>query len=117
MRLTPFGKQVRVARMDHGITLKEMAEALSISSPLLSSIELGERKLTKTVIDHTVLFFRKKGLSDTELVIIRDAGEMTLTQVEVDNLGFEERGFIAAFARKLSEGEQIPLAFSEWIKK
>lgn len=41
--LTPLGKELRKLRMDKGIMLKDMADALGITSSYLSAIEFGKR--------------------------------------------------------------------------
>jgi transcriptional regulator with XRE-family HTH domain len=41
--MTPFGEKMRKLRADRGITLKQMSEALGISSAYLSALEHGKR--------------------------------------------------------------------------
>ena len=41
--MTPFGAKLRELRKARGITLKEMAESLEISSAYLSALEHGKR--------------------------------------------------------------------------
>jgi transcriptional regulator with XRE-family HTH domain len=41
--MTPFGARVRALRTAHGVTLKEMAAELQISSAYLSALEHGKR--------------------------------------------------------------------------
>lgn len=41
--MTPFGEKLRVLRAARGATLKEMAEAIGVSSAYLSSLEHGRR--------------------------------------------------------------------------
>jgi transcriptional regulator with XRE-family HTH domain len=41
--VTPFGDRMRKLRSERGITLKEMAEALGVSSAYLSALEHGKR--------------------------------------------------------------------------
>jgi transcriptional regulator with XRE-family HTH domain len=41
--MTPFGVKVRSLRTAHGVTLKEMAAELQISSAYLSALEHGKR--------------------------------------------------------------------------
>ncbi len=41
--MTPFGDRMRKLRAERGITLKEMAEALGVSSAYLSALEHGKR--------------------------------------------------------------------------
>lgn len=41
--MTPFGDRMRRLRADHGVTLKDMAEAIGVSSAYLSALEHGKR--------------------------------------------------------------------------
>lgn len=41
--MTPFGDRMRRLRAERGITLKEMADALGVSSAYLSALEHGKR--------------------------------------------------------------------------
>jgi transcriptional regulator with XRE-family HTH domain len=41
--MTPFGAKVRSLRAQHNVTMKDMAEALQISSAYLSALEHGRR--------------------------------------------------------------------------
>ena len=41
--MTPFGERMRKLRTERGVTLKEMAEAIGVSSAYLSALEHGKR--------------------------------------------------------------------------
>jgi transcriptional regulator with XRE-family HTH domain len=41
--MTPFGERMRKLRAERGVTLKEMAEAVGVSSAYLSALEHGKR--------------------------------------------------------------------------
>jgi len=41
--MTPFGERMRKLRTERGVTLKDMAEALGVSSAYLSALEHGKR--------------------------------------------------------------------------
>lgn len=41
--MTPFGDRMRKLRAERGVTLKDMAEALGVSSAYLSALEHGKR--------------------------------------------------------------------------
>ena len=41
--MTPFGDQMRKLRSERGVTLKEMADAIGVSSAYLSALEHGKR--------------------------------------------------------------------------
>lgn len=101
--------------MKYGLTLRDMAQALSISSPYLSSIELGGRKLTKEISDAVIDFFSSK-VDEKELRELRSACDKTLNIVPVSMLRGEERNLVAAFARRLSDGHGIPSEVKRWLQ-
>lgn len=41
--MTPFGEKLRTLRQERGVTLKDMASALNVSSAYLSALEHGKR--------------------------------------------------------------------------
>ena len=41
--MTPFGAKLRLMRAERGVTLKDMAQALNVSSAYLSALEHGKR--------------------------------------------------------------------------
>lgn len=49
--ITNLGKELRKLRLDRGITLFDMAQALNVSSSLLSSVETGKKPASKSLID------------------------------------------------------------------
>lgn len=117
MKLTPFGKAVRFGRVEIGRTLKDMANHLNISSPLLSSIEFGERRLTDAHLDKALEFFTIHQANSELIETIRKAGFESMTVVETTSLGATERGLVAAFARRLVEDGAPPPQFNEWLNK
>jgi len=116
MKLTPFGLQVRTLRLELGLTLKTMADAVNVSPAYLSSIELGDRQLSSKVSDEAISFFADK-VDGEKLEQIRDAVVKTAEIVPVDNLAGEDKVLVAAFARRLTEGAGVPDEILKWIKK
>ncbi|NRG16770.1 helix-turn-helix domain-containing protein [Rhizobiales bacterium] len=56
--MTPFGAKIREHRRRRGITLKEMAAALSVSSAYLSALEHGKRgRPTWFMVQRIITFF------------------------------------------------------------
>ena len=56
--MTPFGDKLRRMRQQRNITLKEMAEALEVSSAYLSALEHGKRgKPTWFLIQRIIAYF------------------------------------------------------------
>jgi transcriptional regulator with XRE-family HTH domain len=114
MKLTPFGEAARVLRMKYGLSLKQMAEAMSISSPYLSSIEFGEKRLAQKHIDSATAFFKDK-VSLDQLNNLLDAAERSKQIIDTADLSNTERGFVAAFARKLQEGSTPTPEIMSWL--
>ncbi len=56
--MTPFGEKLRRMRKERKITLKQMAEALDVSSAYLSALEHGKRgKPTWFLIQRIIAYF------------------------------------------------------------
>lgn len=52
--MTPFGARLRRLRAERGLTLKQLAEALQVSAPYLSSLEHGKRGAPRAGLVHQV---------------------------------------------------------------
>ncbi|WP_158746057.1 helix-turn-helix domain-containing protein [Acidisphaera sp. L21] len=52
--MTPFGEHLRVLRAERGMTLKDFAAALQISSAYVSALEHGRRGIPSTGLVHQV---------------------------------------------------------------
>jgi len=52
--MTPFGARLRALRADHGLTLRQLAEALQISAAYLSALEHGKRGAPSAGLVHQV---------------------------------------------------------------
>lgn len=114
MKLTPFGLYVRKLRLELGLTLKAMATDLSITSAYLSAIELGEKALTKKIADQTMTFFQGK-ISDQQFTELQSACDESMKTIAVSSLALDERSLVAAFARRISEGQGVPKDVLRWI--
>ena len=56
--MTPLGARLRKMRADRGISLKEMAKALNVSSAYLSALEHGKRgKPTWYMVQRIIAYF------------------------------------------------------------
>lgn len=56
--MTPLGAKIRELREKRGVSLKEMAEALSVSSAYLSALEHGKRgKPTWFLVQRIITYF------------------------------------------------------------
>lgn len=117
MKLTPFGEAARILRIRLDLSLKEMAEAMQISSSHLSGLEYGEKKLAQKHIDTALVFFKSKTASADDLAKLRTAGEQSKSIVNTESLASDARGLVAAFARRLQEGDEPTPEILEWLAK
>ncbi len=115
MKLTPFGEAVRVIRMRHGLSLKAMAESMGISSAYLSGIEFGEKRLAQKHID-SALKFLGEFLTTEQLREVRASAEKSKESVDTSGMTPEARGYIAAFARRLQEGDDPTPSIIRWLE-
>lgn len=117
MRLTPFGLIVRTLRLELGLTLKKMADALKVSSAYLSSIELGERDITPKISTDTVEFFQSQGVTAESIGNLKTAIDKTAKVVPIEDISSEDKYLVAAFARRLTEGEGVPDEVRHWLQQ
>ncbi|QUS55861.1 helix-turn-helix domain-containing protein [Pseudovibrio brasiliensis] len=94
--MTPFGAKVRELRAKQNITLKEMAEALSVSSAYMSALEHGKRGTpTWYMVQRIITYFnviwdeaeelqRLAELSNPKITI--DTGGLTPRATELTNM-------------------------------
>lgn len=115
MKLSAFGLCSRKLRLELGLTLRDMAVALGVSSPYLSSIELGERTLTKKIADQAMTYFHNKNISKDQMLALQSACDQSMNAVPVSMLQANEKNLVAAFARRLSEGQGVPDDVWKWI--
>jgi transcriptional regulator with XRE-family HTH domain len=115
MKLSAYGLCVRKLRLEHGLTLRDMAEVLEVSSPYLSSIELGERSLTQKLAAKTIAFLSPK-LSQGQLEELELACDKSMKTIAVSTLNPDGKNLVAAFARRLSEGQGVPEDVMKWLK-
>lgn len=116
MRLNEFGKKARLLRMELDLSLKQMAEAMKISSAHLSALEYGEKKLNEDHIDAAVCFFAQQGVQKAALAELREAGAKSVESVNLKDMNADARAQVYAFARKLQENGKPPAAIDNWLK-
>jgi transcriptional regulator with XRE-family HTH domain len=93
--MTPLGAKLRAMREARGISLKEMAAALNVSSAYLSALEHGRRGQPTSFLLHRIIAFfnviwdeaeelqRLAEISDPKVTI--DTGGMTPEATELTN--------------------------------
>jgi transcriptional regulator with XRE-family HTH domain len=116
MKLTPFGEAARSIRMRLGLSMKAMADFMGISSSHLSGIEYGEKRLSAKHIASAVAFLNGKATAE-EIAKLRLAAEQSKDIVDTSTLNPDARGLVAAFARRLQDGDAPDAAIREWINR
>jgi transcriptional regulator with XRE-family HTH domain len=117
MKLTPFGEAVRTLRMRLDLSMKSTAEYMGISASHLSGIEYGEKRLAQKHIDSAVEYFGRNGAGIDDIAAIKRAAEQSKDVVHTNNLTPDARGLVAAFARRLQEGDAPTPEILNWIAK
>lgn len=99
--LTPFGQAVRILRIDKGLRLKEMADALGVTSAFLSAVETGRKNVSEGLVDKIAIFLN---LSDKEKQNLFERVEESKTEarIQLGGLSSEYRQTAVAFARRFS---------------
>ncbi|MCM1129468.1 MAG: helix-turn-helix transcriptional regulator [Alistipes senegalensis] len=114
MRLSTYGLCVRKLRLENGLSLRDMAQGLGISSPYLSAIELGERGLTEKISKATLDYFSRIITVDQQSELW-EACRKTMDSKPVSKLNKSEKDLVAAFARRLTDGQGVPDDIVNWI--
>ncbi len=96
--MTPLGKKLRDLREERGITLKEMAEALQVSSAYLSALEHGKRgKPTWILLQRIITYFNVIWDEAEDLTRL---AEISDPRVTIDTAGMSPEA--TAFANRLA---------------
>ena len=114
-----FGEFLQNKRQDRGITLRRMAEMLSVSAPFLSDVEKGRRNSLD--IDKLVLIRQILTLSEEEYQTMLNLAGRQRKTVAPDLPEYNmDRDFVSAAlrtARDLDAGEEEWQRFVEELKK
>jgi len=98
--ITKLGRELRKLRLDLGITLFEMANAIEVSSSLLSSVETGKKPATDTLMAKLINAY--PAVRDRE-VEFRALAEETQKEVTINlksNQNARANELAMSFARK-----------------
>ena len=98
--LTPFGRLVRKHRIDQGMLLKEMADALGMASSWLSAIETGRKPISKNLPQRVAEVL---GLDMEESAALLEAAEQSVATHTIRDVASERRDVAAALARRFNE--------------
>ncbi|MEH0070852.1 helix-turn-helix domain-containing protein [Pannonibacter sp. Pt2-lr] len=99
--MTPLGAKIREMRAKRGISLKEMASGLAVSSAYLSALEHGKRgKPTWFLVQRIITFFN---VIWDEAEEIQRLAEISDPKVTIDTSGLDPKAteFTNLLARKI----------------
>lgn len=97
--LTPFGKELRIFRLNHNELLKTMADNLQISPAYLSSVENGKKDPTEDLMLRISTAYQ---LTEDEYYALAEARAKTLKEIKVKFESEEDEELGLLFARKLN---------------
>ena len=83
--MTPFGEKIRALRADRGVTMKQMAETLRVSSAYLSALEHGHRGKPGPGLIHQICDYFGLIWDDAEEV--KSLAHLSHPRVTVDTSG------------------------------
>ena len=107
MKLTNFGKAVRKARVETGVTLSDMSKSLGKSAAFFSAIEKGKTKIPLDVINGIIMFFDKKNFAfDENLRILANIDNGV---VPIDELEYDHKLIVSTIANTSYTKEQLEI--------
>ena len=97
--LTEFGRILRIYRVNHGITLKDMADNLSVPSSYLSSMEMGRKNISH---DFLKKLFNTYQFSEQEIQGLKESVSNSCNVMKLDlrKSNREQRNLALEFARR-----------------
>lgn len=87
--MTPFGDRMRKLRAERGVTLKEMADAVGVSSAYLSALEHGKRGRPGWHLIQRIISFFNVIWDDAEEVV--RLARISHPRVTIDTSGLNSR--------------------------
>lgn len=106
-KLTPFGKMVRKLRIDHSLRLKEMADAVGMSSAWLSGVETGRKPIPAGLVDKVASFL---DLDKSQRAELSEAAENSRKDHSIKDVAIDRRDVAAVLARRFNELDEDDLA-------
>lgn len=109
--MTPLGQKLRALREERGITLKQMATALNVSSAYLSALEHGRRgKPTWMLLQRIIAYFNVIWDDAEELQRLAEMSDPKIT-IDTGGLSPEATEFANRLARDIKKLDAEDLAF------
>jgi len=110
---TDFGKAVRMARIEAGVKLSEMAAALEVSPAFLSSLETGRKKIPDDWINRIAQYVRN--VLKVEAVDLEAKAAVSNGMVSLDGLSPQHQMLVAGFARVRTLNPETEKMFRELL--
>lgn len=109
--MTPLGAKLRALREERGVTLKDMARALDVSSAYLSALEHGRRgKPTWFLLQRIIAFFNVIWDEAEELQRLAEVSDPKVT-IDTGGMTPEATEFANRLARDIARLAPEDLAF------
>ena len=96
MKLSEYGKLVRKARIDAGVTMLDMARSIGVAPSFLSATEVGTKKVSPSFLEKVLAFFADKGVT---LDGLEEAAYVSNKTVSIAGLSTTQQFLVAGFAR------------------
>lgn len=98
--LTEFGKALRKIRIDRQELLKNMADALGVSSAYLSAVETGKRRIPPEWVDKITTAYRS---NDAEKLLLQQAANDSVQEIRfsLNDVTETRRDAILSFAKAI----------------
>jgi len=95
---TMFGRMIRKYRIDLGVVLKDMSEAIGVSVAQVSAMELGKKSISSDVLEKLKDYFE---LDDVQFSKLQEVAALSQPNVKIDlkSDDDEERNMVVRFAR------------------
>ena len=111
--MTPFGDRMRKLRAERGVTLKEMADAIGVSSAYLSALEHGKRGRPGWHLIQRILTFFNIIWDEAEEVV--RLARISHPRITIDTSGLDPKA--TEFANRLADdiGKLDPAMLDELV--
>ncbi|MBQ3425534.1 MAG: helix-turn-helix transcriptional regulator [Clostridia bacterium] len=97
--LTPFGKKLKIFRIERGEIIYDMAQKLGVSSSYISAIETGKRKIPETFLSKLQQCYK---LNSSEYESFKQAAEKSISSITMNfnTASDAQKDLALSFAKK-----------------
>ncbi|OYQ80864.1 hypothetical protein B9T11_05115 [Wohlfahrtiimonas chitiniclastica] len=101
-----FGKIVKKARIDAGVTLSEMAKDLGVSPSFLSSMENAKKKISSLWVKNIKDYFGEKGVEVKDLDVYASVAN---DNIDMSELSLDHKMLVSQFANSELSAEELKI--------